>query len=493
MYDSHERLDRPDEWIIVYGRNDGVEGYALCELNRIVQKYVPYLVRVIYCSKVDDKILSRNLIVIGTQESNNLIKELIDRENFKSDTNQNEGFSIYIKKNPNNLDRQIVVLSGTDENGVLYAVRDFEHYVIDRSTKVDSAGILYQRPFVNNFEEVTLKSSPMINFRGLWTWGHVIYDYKRYLDNMSRWKMNIIVIWNDFAPINASDIVSYAHKRGIKVIWGYSWGWGEQLNPTSDEEMKVWASKVVEKYKEEYEKTGCDGIYFQIFTETNDTEIKGESIAKLATRWVNYIASKVLDKYPDIWILFGVHATSIRGNYKELKDVNSRMSIIWEDVGLPLPSFPYSYNPDIISGYETSLDYTSKIARLRGEKEDFGIVIKGMINLDWKNFEHQSDSFILGEWDSGYINRRSKEKIPRWKYVEKEWRKNMKCVTEILKVILEANPARTTVLGLVEDGLWEEKMWLPVALLAEAMWNPYISPKELIERVSETEDAFKLV
>lgn len=58
----------------------------------------------------------------------------------------------------------------------------------------------------------------MISESGIWTWGQVIYDYRGFLKNMRSLGMNKITIWNDYAPINSSEIVEKAHKNGIRVI-----------------------------------------------------------------------------------------------------------------------------------------------------------------------------------------------------------------------------------------------------------------------------------
>lgn len=58
----------------------------------------------------------------------------------------------------------------------------------------------------------------MISKSGIWTWGQVIYDYRGFLKNMRSLGMNKITIWNDYAPINASEIVEKVRKNGIRVI-----------------------------------------------------------------------------------------------------------------------------------------------------------------------------------------------------------------------------------------------------------------------------------
>ncbi|HHY99014.1 MAG TPA: hypothetical protein GX509_09785 [Firmicutes bacterium] len=485
--------DHTQDWVVIYGSSEGVEGYALREVNQLVQKSLPYLVRVVDGRCVTDEVMQHNLVILGTRDTNPLVRRFQDAGIVSTKEAKTEAFSVRITENPDRTDRQLVILTGSDENGVLYAVRDFEHYIYDRFAVLSSCGVPLRQPFIDKFDKVSLEGAPIIKHRGLWTWGHVIYDYKRYLDHLSHWKMNMVVIWNDFVPLNARQIIEYAHERGIKVIWGYSWSWGEEVDPTKSEELEKWTARVMEKYETEVRDTRCDGIYFQIFTETDDMTIGSRPIAELAADWVNHIGRELFRKYPDILVQFGVHATSIRENYVKLGAIDERIDLVWENIGTPGPVFPYSYEPNVIEGYESAVDYTSRVARLRGEKEKVGIVIKGMTNLDWANFEHQPGQFILGEDDPEFIARRAEEKMPRWRYVEVGWRKNFRCVLETIRAIAEAKPARSTVLGLVEDGVWEEKMWLPVALLAEAMWNPYALSGELLEKVAATHDAYKLV
>jgi hypothetical protein len=41
-----------------------------------------------------------------------------------------------------------------------------------------------------------------------------------------------------------------------------------------------------------------------------------------------------LEKYPDLDIQFGLHATSILDNYTCLEELDSRITITWEDAGV---------------------------------------------------------------------------------------------------------------------------------------------------------------
>lgn len=485
-------MSESPEWIVVHGRDDGVEGYALRQVAGLLQGHLSRPVALERATSVSAEALRQNLVVIGTVASNPFVADLKRKGLLRVESAVPEFVSIRVVDSPLSDDRQMVVLAGSDENGVLYAVRDFEHYVVPPGRAVNGAGKETRTPFRNRFPSVEMTGAPVIQHRGLWTWGHVVYDWRRYIDNMSRWKMNTLVLWNDHCPVNAAEIVSYAHSRGVKVVWGYSWGWGEEVDPTSGEETAKWARRALEQYRDGYALTGCDGIYFQAFTETNDTELRGHTIAELAVRWVNAIAERLLEEFPELWILFGLHATSIKDDYPVLSQVNRNIAIVWEDIGGPPPPFPYAYEPGAVAGVQEALAYTSRIARLRGAEERTGIVVKGMTNLDWETFKHQPGRLVLGEWPQDYVERRSQEKTARWRVVELEWRRSLPYLLDAVRAIAEARPLQSCVLGLVEDGMWEARMWLPVALLAEGTWNPRRAPDELVLRVSSTNDAFCL-
>ena len=55
---------------------------------------------------------------------------------------------------------------------------------------------------------------------------------------------------------------------------------------------------------------------------------------------VNEVAGQIWEITPDLRIIFGLHATSVRNRLDEIARVDPRMEILWEDCG----EFPYSYN-----------------------------------------------------------------------------------------------------------------------------------------------------
>jgi hypothetical protein len=283
--------------------------------------------------------------------------------------------------------------------------------------------------------------------------------------------------------------VEYAHSFGIKVIWGFSWGWGlkcdailENYGAKALAEIKA---NVIETYEREYKNTGCDGIYFQSFTELSSQSVGGVCVAEAVTELVNDISGALLEKYPALNLQFGLHATSVKDNLEFISKVDPRVRIVWENLG----SFPYSYHTDDIADAEATLEFTEKLLSLRGEGERFGAVFKGMLKLDWSEFEHFSAPYILGERNRKYIAQRTAKKELLWKIQTAGWIKNAEYVRRTAELIA-ASGRDAVVQGLIEDGMLESKISVPAAIYAQFLWNPYEKESEAINtatRISYTE------
>lgn len=368
-------------WQIIYGRYDGIEKTATDRLYGFVQHFVPYILTAQPAVKADD---FHHQIVLGTMESNPLLRELADLDFFRPQTRP-EGYCIHTGRHPRHPDQQITILQGADPAGVLYAVADCQRWAIQ--DKEVYHGYHYDkkyRPFLDDALPFHRSSYPKIEHRGFWSWGHVIYDYRGYIDHMSDCKLNTLILWNDFAPLNAQEIIDYAHAHAVKVIWGFSWCWGQPVDPLDPQELEKWTHFALETYEQQYAPLNADGIYFQTFTETADTTIGSRSVSDLVIHWVNEISSRVYERYPDLWIQFGIHASSIRSECSKFSAIDPRMSIVWEDAG----NFPYAYDPAQCSHPEEALAYTRQLLALRGQQERFGAVFKGFTVLNWARFEH---------------------------------------------------------------------------------------------------------
>lgn len=454
-------------WHISFGKYSGPEKVAIDMVYGLVQGYVPY---VLTASKAGGKLPEtvKNRILMGTLEDNEELRQLAEMGYFRPETAP-EGYSIKCGLDPEYPEGHLAVLQGADAPGVLYAAADFERYAIrDEAVYYGEPVRRKYRPFLDEMPEFERRDAPKIEHRGFWSWGHVIYDYQSYIDHMCACKLNTLVLWNDYVPLNAEEIIAYAHDHAVKIVFGFSWCWGQRVNPDSPEDLRKWTDFVLDTYEGQYRDLGCDGIYFQAFTETSDTTINGCPISELVIRWVEAIGRQVYERYPNLWIQFGLHATSIRRECGKLAAIDPRMSIVWEDAG----GFPYDYDPARLGNPEETLEYTKELLSIRGRKERFGAVLKGFTVLDWDAFEHQKESFVLGKASAVFRQQRCAEKEYFWRYVAPYWIGQAALLRQVLRIIADSPVRDRLVMALVEDGMWECGMHVSVQLLAELLWNP---------------------
>lgn len=474
-------------WKIVYGRYEGVERFAVAELQRIVQTYVPYVVEIVaardYRPGQDD-----HCLVLGTAADNPLVRHCIDQGWIKAPARP-EGFAYRCGDAPFPPAKRAAVIAGADAKGVLNGVADFGVSVVSPQCVALTAT---SRHFaINNFKDFAYDAAPAIDHRGIWTWGYVIYDYRAFIDNMARLKMNMLTVWNDCAPLNLSEVVEYAHSRGIRLICGFHWGWGVAgLSLASRADCEKVRDEVIANYERQYLPCGVDGIYFQTLTEHPNTMDGGKTTAALVCDWVNLIARALLERHPGLCIQFGLHATSILDHYPDLLPLDPRITIVWEDAG----TTPYSYVPTLahpadshfskhgLGDFEGTLAYSKKIAAFRG-KTEFGLCPKGYSNLDWTfEFEHHGP-FLLGERSARFLRRRAEEKRQWNDFINAAWPGCAEAQARFYREIRACAPGGITSIALVEDALIETGIPFSAALFAETVWNPD-RPVDELTRIS---------
>ena len=406
-------------------------------------------------------------IYIGTKLDHSYINEYS-----KEELTDKESYYISVK-NDN------IVLEGFDDAGLLYACVDFYNKYIVKY-EYTYTGSYCTNPFVRALPDFELTSAPSIKDRGIWTWGHTIYDYKGFLDNMLLCKMNTVIIWNDFAPINAKEIVDYAHANNIKVFFGYPWCWDVDCGKFLKTNIFAYSKDIFEKFEKEYSSVGMDGIYFQSFTELTTETIDGVLIADAVTSFVNKTAELFYEKYPEIELQFGLHATSVKNRLEYISKVDPRIRIVWEDCG----AFPFSYYPSDVKTFDETLEFSKQIAVLRGMEDKFGAVTKGFTKLDWGRFEHLKGAVLIGEGTKDFKNNRIVRKRRIWKYLQAFWLINSDKALEMMRQLSELKNGELMVTALVEDGMFEENMMFAVALYAEILWDTNSLVDDLMSNVA---------
>ena len=473
-------------WSLLYGSYEGVEKFAIDEAQRYFQSCLPYVMRVECAGKngaATPEKLAGHLLIVGTKENNPLAAQLIDKGLIERPRGP-EGYTLKCMESPWNPSSRIVAVVGSDAAGVLYGVERLVLTILpDLVAPPNPAKV---REHIDNLPFFAVSEQPKIANRGIWTWGYVIYDYRRFIDNMARLRMNMLTIWNDELPVNIRDVVAHAHSRGVKVILGFEWGWGkEELDLSNKNDRRKIRDDVIGRYESDYAGLGIDGIYFQTLTEHSD-KVKGTlSMAALAKDLVNETAGELLSKYPGLLIQFGLHATSIGDRYEDLSGLDSRVTIVWEDAG----DIPFSYNlastknvsykkPETwVDSSEKTLEYSKRIAGLRGGKDEFAIVAKGWTCLDWDAEFENHESFILGERDAFFIRQRLDVKRRHWDKVNALWLTHYKTAIAYYREMIKCHQGQLTVCALVEDGLFEAEIQPSVAIFAGTVWDP-VRPEE---------------
>lgn len=473
---------------LVLDRYDGITKKAADMLVGTIASYLGYdVLPVLTYDKMPESMLSeRTVIAIGCVNTHPIL-EKCSQNGLIAVPTKAEGYSVYVGNSPLADDSEIVLIGANDENGVLYGCADFCNNYI--SILSDNGYIFETAHYDRIFEKApvpySVSTSPEIPVRAIWTWGHMIYDYRGFFENMARLRLNEAVIWNDACPINAKEVVEYAHLLGIKIVWGFSWGWDQGsklegiISQSGDKLIREIKEKAISTFENDY--NGCgDGIYFQSFTEVCKDTVNGKNVAAEVTRLVNETAGELLSRYPDLHIQFGLHATSVNTQTKIIAGVDPRVHIVWEDCG----AFPYAYSSNVTDGFDETLEFTEKLVTLRGENERFGAVLKGLVCLDWFRFIHFTNSFVLGEHSRDYVLKRAEEKSRLWQNVTAGWIRNAELARQTVELI--AKKANEPILEmLVEDGCFEAKIPMPVALLAEMFWSSSEKTNVMMERVSK--------
>lgn len=361
-------------------------------------------------------------------------------------------------------ERQTVSIVGADDVALMHGCMDFAcRYLSQARLSRRTAHPYYFNPL---FTEAPLPqtdyiSAPAIAHRGLWTWGLAIYDWRGYLENMARLRLNEVIIWNDFAPLNGREIVERAHELGIRVIWGYAWGWDTAMRLDVSEEA---AARIIDQYERDYAPLGGDGVYFQSFTETSRETLNGQLIAEAVVEFVNRIAGRLLERHPGLRLQFGLHADSVKNRLPYIAQVDPRVAIAWENCG----DFPYHSLPDRVSDPEGTRDFTERLLALR-PGADTGAVLKSMTQLDWGRFEHQTGPILVGCASEATIQARLPLARSVWRYVTGEWLAHGDRFLDTVRQYASAPNA--ALYNLVEDGLFDREIALPVALFAESLWD----------------------
>lgn len=461
---------------ILYGQlTNGLQKKTLETLSRILMDYCKvYPVCLEYDSTAD--YTAYRCFYIGTKVSNPYIAQ-----NSNVLLSAPESYHICVKD-----DR--VIIEGFDDAGALYGCIDFYNkYIIRYEYANEADDVLahtWHNIFADKLPDFAHTSAPTVSNRGIWTWGHVIYDFRGFIDHMVKLKMNTLIVWNDFVPVNAKEMIAYAHNSNVRVIWGFAWGWDTHCKDLSLKTLDGQTEEIFSKFKKEFAGLDIDGIYFQSITEVKTEYMEGILVADAVTDFVNRTAKLFFEVNPELELQFGLHATSVKNRLDVIKRVDPRIRIVWEDCG----AIPFSYFPHIVENFDETKAFAKQAAALRGADDKFGAVTKGFTKLSWTKFEHLTGPIFLGTSPDSVQRDKIIERQKVWKYFQAYWLKNGAKALEIIKAMADAKDGDLYITALVEDGMFEKNLMYPVALYSEMLWDCNADFQDLMSEVALRSD-----
>lgn len=457
------------EWKIIYARYDGVAKRAVQLLSReagglIIREPEVYSLYTLPVEREGCEV-SKNAFFIGLYAESPTIRSYV-----KADEVPEDGFLVRVIENPADPDGRLVILTAHMDCELYYAVVSFLDDYVPVFAPAHSPNRMPDLIFNEPLRPCSYTERPAFTTRSVFTWGHSFNSYRAYIENMARMKLNELIIWNDYLPLNIDDIIDYAHSFGIRVILGYSWGWREiskDADRITGEELDALRDKILTQYRDVYAKTRCDGIYFQSFTERREQIVDGKPIARIVTELVNRVSAALFEIKPDLRLLFGLHATSVKGWLPEIANVDPRIEILWEDCG----AFPYSYASGMPSdsAFAETLAFTEQLLSLRGG-QGVGLVFKGVMMLDWGRFAMQRGPYIMGDNAARIAAHDRRLRGNAWREYAADWTASGQKAHELLAYVREHRRGEVSI---CLAGTFDGGIYLPEALCAQMLRRPH--------------------
>ena len=436
------RAMRGGTWKVVYSSAEGPEGSALKVLT---DRLGPVLLRdrptstalVLPLEKagVESVANKRDRIILGVPRENARLRDYVKVGDVPPGG--------YLIRTFNEKGRNTVLLAGDGPSEVLWATFDFldvvaptlERQMTSQASRYE--GALFRAVAAaadargvkaRQIPTFALCTAPETQVRSIFSWGHVVDDCRATFRVLARARFNRAILWNDQRVVNAREVVDEAHAWGVKVYWGFSWGWTLSGSDEESVDFEKLADGIVAEWRAKWRPMGGDGIYFQSFTETNKKTIGGTSIPEAVVALVNTVAARIRAEAPETDIVFGLHANSMKypGAAAAIAKTDPRLEILWENCG----GFPF-WESD---GKESQPDqaFCDKILALT---PSVGLAWKAQLRMDWSDYAAPAGPYLLGCAGPRLLARDRAVIAPTFASYDEDWIINGRRVWEFVRCI----------------------------------------------------------
>ena len=418
---------RGGTWKVVYSSAEGPEGRAL---ETLTERIGPYFLReghlatamVLPLEKDGGEPVKgkRDIIVVGVPSANATLRGYLGgppSSATDADAQKRVPPGGYLIKTLHEKGRNIVLIAGDSPEAVLWATFDFLDVVAPSlESEISSqhgryAGMFFRAEKIPGYE---CRRAPQTSVRSIFSWGHVVDDYRATFREMARARFNRAILWNDQLVVNARDVVTCAHSWGVKVYWGFSWGWTLSGKDGKDLDFGKLADDIVAEWRRMWKPMGGDGIYFQSFTETSKREIGGRSIPEAVTELVNAVSARIRAEAPGTDIVFGLHSNSMKreGAEEAIAKVDPSLEILWENCG----GFPFWETDGKVEPPDVA--FCDRILALN---PSVGLAWKAQLRMDWRNYVPPAGPFMLGCAGEKLLARDRAVTVPRYASFDEDW------------------------------------------------------------------------
>ena len=461
-------------WKVVYSSYEGVEKRAVEFVARelgglILRDPGVYSVHALAVEKAGTP-LDRNAVVIGTYSGNDVLRRFLSPADVPAG-----GYCVRIIDNPDAEGCQLVLVAGDTPAATLWGAIDFiDDGLPAIAPKHDGhtfmADLFEDPPRLAPYES---RRAPRSKVRSVFFWGHTVDDLESHFATLARLRFNEVIIWNEYPPVNAADIVACAHSWGISVLWGYSWGWSTDCRKIDFEALDALEDAIVDEWRRVWRPLGGDGIYFQSFTELSQDSINGHPVADMVVSLVNAVCARILAEEPSLRIQFGLHATSVWSRMATIDKTDRRIEIVWENLG----GFPY--NTCMPTDRARDFAFTQEVL---AQDRPAGLVFKCQAMLDWSRnrFNHQPGQYIFGNAGAAALAEDCANLDQIWRRYCHDWLMDGRLAYDIVRLAQSRKGVPVT-LNLV--GNFVGPIHFPTALVAELFWSADEPYEAILSRV----------